>query len=81
MECKICKELERRFQIELSEYDEARASAYYQVSKKFAAHKNVDMERARFEFEEHCRSCVFIRGAIPLPPVLNAASALKRLAA
>ncbi len=58
MECPICKDLARAFEEGLSEYLEARCSACYQVSKKFAARKKVDMERARYALEEHQCVCV-----------------------
>lgn len=58
MDCPICRNLEQAFQAELSEYTEARSSACYQVSKRFAAKKNVDMERARYELEEHRLVCL-----------------------
>jgi hypothetical protein len=57
MECPICKDLARAFEDGLSEYLEARCSACYQVSKKFAARKKVDMERARYALEEHQCVC------------------------
>ncbi len=81
MDCKVCRELGRRFKFELAEYTDARASVYYQVSKKFAARKNVDMERARVEFEEHRRTCISALRVMPLPPIPIASSALKRPAA
>jgi hypothetical protein len=58
MDCPICKDLTRAFEAGLSEYIEARSSACYLVSKRFAAKKNVDMERARYELEEHRLVCV-----------------------
>ncbi len=58
MECPICIDLARAFEAELSEYIEARSSACYQVSKRCAAKKQVDMERARYALEEHQCVCV-----------------------
>jgi len=58
MECPICRDLERGYVVRLREYTEARSSACFRVSKKFAAVKNVDMERARYELEEHRLMCV-----------------------
>jgi hypothetical protein len=46
-------DLERAFEAEHSEYIHAREAACYRVSKKFAASKNVDSERARNELEKH----------------------------
>jgi hypothetical protein len=58
MDCLICKELERVFQCRRSEYIEARSAAYYQITTEFAAHKNVDQERAKSDLEEHRLVCV-----------------------
>lgn len=58
MECPICMDLARAFEAGLSEYSEARSSACYQVSKKFAARKKVDLERAKYALEEHQCVCV-----------------------
>jgi hypothetical protein len=57
MDCSICRDLERAFEATQGEYIEARLSACYRVCGKFAAHKNVDMERARYELEEHRLEC------------------------
>jgi len=53
MACLICRNLERTLDFRRSKYFEARSVAYYQVSKELAAHKNVDMERAKSNLEEH----------------------------
>ncbi len=58
MGCFVCENLERIFKTKQQEYIEACSTAYYRVSTKLAAYKNVDMERARNEFEEHQRVCV-----------------------
>jgi hypothetical protein len=58
MGCPICKNLERVYEAMLSEFNDARSSAGYQVSRKLAAQKNVEMERARYELEEHKSRCV-----------------------
>lgn len=55
--CQICVGLERAFETAYSEYVDACLSASYQFTTKFAAHKNVDMERARSEMEEHRIVC------------------------
>jgi hypothetical protein len=68
MGCSICRNLEQAFEAGLSEYIEARSSAGYQVSKRHAAEMNVDMERARYELEEHrlvCVSVVRVRALLP----------------
>jgi Zn-dependent peptidase ImmA (M78 family) len=58
MDCLICKGLEQALESRQSEYIEARSAAYYQVSTELAAYKNVDMERAKSDLEEHELVCV-----------------------
>ena len=59
MTCLICKDLERTLGYKRSKYFEARSAAYYQVSTELAAQKNVDMERAKSDLEEHQLTCVY----------------------
>ncbi len=66
MGCSICERLEKAYEGVLSEYVEARSSVRYRVSTVLAAQKNVDMERARYELEEHQRECA---GSV-VPPAL-----------
>lgn len=64
MDCLICKVLERAFESKRSKYREARTAAYYRVSTELAAYKNVDMERARYDLEEHrlvCASALMVK--------------------
>jgi hypothetical protein len=69
MGCPICANLERAYEAALSEYVEARSSACYRVSTKRAAQKNVEMERATYELEEHQQVCVSsVSVSAPLPP-------------
>ncbi len=58
MACLICKDLERTLDSRRSKYFEARSSVYYQVSTELAAQKNVDMERAKSDLEEHQLACL-----------------------
>ena len=58
MDCLICKDLKRAFESRRSKYIEARSAAYYRVSTELAANKNVDMERAKSDLEEHQLRCV-----------------------
>lgn len=68
MDCPICRDLKRVFTVRLNEYREARSSACYRVTTEFAAQKNIDMERARYELEEHRGVCVAVaRPIAPLP--------------
>jgi hypothetical protein len=57
MNCLKCKELLGALEFRRNEYVEARSSAYYRVSTEVAAKKNVDMERARYDLEEHRELC------------------------
>ena len=58
MDCLECKNLEEAFESRVSKYIEARSAAYYRVSTELAAKKNVDMERARNDLEEHKLICI-----------------------
>jgi len=66
MGCSICGNLEQAYEAVLSEYIEARSSVRYRVSTLLAAQKNVDMERARYELEEHRHVCA----SALIPPAL-----------
>jgi hypothetical protein len=57
MKCLVCANLEQTYLTRLSEYIEARSSAGYRVSTRLAAQINVEMERARYELEEHQAVC------------------------
>jgi len=57
MDCLKCKNLEEAFESRLSKYIEARSAAYYRVSTELAAKRNVDMENARYDLEEHRLVC------------------------
>ena len=58
MDCVKCLELRQTFEFKRGEYIEARSAAYYRVSTELAAHRNVDMERAKNDLEEHQLVCV-----------------------
>ena len=81
MNCSICRNLEQAFEAGLSEYVEARSSAGYQVSKRHAAEMNVDMERARYELEEHRLVCVTAVTVLALVPERYVSTSLIQLAA
>ena len=57
MDCLKCLDLGQAFESRLSQYSEARSAAFYQVSTELAARKKVDMERARYDLEEHTLLC------------------------
>jgi hypothetical protein len=66
MDCLVCKNLKRVYEFGLSEYIEACSSASYGVSTDLAAFKNVEMERAKNELEEHRHVCVSVVRVIAL---------------
>lgn len=57
MDCLTCVHREQVFESRLSLYREARFSSFYRVSTEVAARKQVDMERARDDLEEHQSTC------------------------
>jgi hypothetical protein len=81
MECPICRDRERAYKARLSEYTEARSSACYQVSKRLAAFKNVEMERAKSDLEEHRLVCVSAIRVLALLPERYVSTGLRQLAA
>lgn len=71
MSCIVCRNLEDAYEAALGEYVEARSSAGYRMSTKLAGQKNVEMERARYELEEHRSVCVStVRQPVLLQPAL-----------
>ena len=73
MDCLKCKNLEKSFEFRLHQYGEARSSAYYRVSTELAAKKNVDMERARYDLEEHYLVCAsYLQGGLLFFPLSKA---------
>jgi hypothetical protein len=72
MDCPICRSLEQGYAAGLSEYVMARSSVCFRLSTKFAAQKNVDMERAKYALEEHqlqCVSAIKLLALLPKPDV------------
>jgi hypothetical protein len=57
MDCVRCDHLMQVFTSRLEGYVQARAAAFYRVSTELAARKQVDMERAKTDFEEHRLAC------------------------
>lgn len=57
MDCLKCRNLSGALELRRNEYEEARSSAYYRVSTELAAKKNVEMERTRYDLEEHRELC------------------------
>ena len=81
MGCLVCASLEQAYLARLSEYIEARSSVCYRVSTRLAAQLNVEMERARYELEEHQSVCVSIVRMPVLLPQREAPATLRTLAA
>ena len=81
MNCLICRELERAYEAALGEYIEARSSAWFSVSSDVAASRNVDMERTRFELEEHRLVCDSASRMDALPAGAEQVYELKKLVA
>ena len=79
MNCPHCRELEQAYEAALSEYVEARASAWFRICPKLAARKNVDMERTKYELEEHSLVCVSASKMIAPLPERGMSTNLKQL--
>jgi hypothetical protein len=67
MTCPICLSLERAYEMAFSNYVEARSSASFSMCPKVAAHKNVEMERTKYELEEHRLVCVLVSRKVAPP--------------
>ena len=81
MDCPVCWTLKRAYDSAAGEYMEARSSACFRLCLDVASRKNVEMERARYEFEEHRRVCVSSLRAIALLPKGDVSPNLKQLVA
>ncbi len=81
MGCTICANLEQTYAARLGEFVEACNSASYRVNKKFAAHKNVEMERAKYDLEEHWSVCPFVVQWLAHLPQRDATTNLTQVAA
>jgi len=60
MGCVHCQDLEREIDALQSEYNAALESAYYRVSRKFAAYGRVELENTKNQLEEHRLVCSFV---------------------
>ena len=81
MDCPICGDLKRAYEAGFSEYIKASFSACYRVSKRLAARMNVDMERARYDLEEHRFVCASAIRVLALLPERDVSTSLRQLAA
>ena len=57
MDCLQCTDLSRTFESAHLKYVAARSADFYRISTEIAAKKQVDMERARIDLEEHQAAC------------------------
>jgi len=78
MNCLECKDLDRAFQSRLAKYIEARTAAFYRVSTELAAKKNVDMERAKTDLQEHQSACRYRQGEALRPSMARRGPTLLR---
>jgi hypothetical protein len=79
MNCLICRNLERGYETALSEYIEACSSASFYVCSDVAARKNVDMERTKYELEEHSLVCISASTTVAPLPERGISTNLKQL--
>jgi uncharacterized HAD superfamily protein len=57
MDCLQCTDLSRTFESAQLKYVAARSADFYRISTEIAAKKQVDMERARIDLQEHRETC------------------------
>jgi hypothetical protein len=58
-DCLECKDLDRALKLTLANYMAARAAPFYRICTDIAAKKEVDMERAKTDLEEHQLVCSY----------------------
>jgi hypothetical protein len=59
VDCLDCKDLDRALKLTLASYLTARAAPFYRICTDIAAKKEVDMERAKTDLQEHRLVCPF----------------------
>lgn len=74
MGCQLCLNLEHALEEKRKEYLQASSSSCSLVSSKFAAYMVVEMERARFELEDHRSTCIY---SVNAPASFQAIPALR----
>jgi len=57
MDCLQCTDLSRTFESAHLKYVAARSAEFYRISTEIAAKKQVDMERAKTDLQEHQAIC------------------------
>ena len=68
MTCSLCRNLNQAFELRLSDFNGALSSAVPLMSDKLVASRHVELQRARYELEEHQRDCAFAAGEWALVP-------------
>jgi len=81
MACLTCENLKRTLEARREEYVAACASVCYRINKRAAAHKNVEMERAKYELEEHWSVCTSSRRPPVILPQREVAKGIRQVAA
>ena len=66
MNCLQCADLWRTLESAHIQYVAARSAEFYRVSTEIAAQKQVDMERARIDLQEHQATCSRLGADNPL---------------
>ena len=79
MNCLICRNLERAYEAALSDYIEACSSASFHVCSDIAARRNVDMERTKYDLEEHSLVCTSGSTTVAPLPERGMSTTLKHL--
>lgn len=57
MNCPECRGLYRIFEQKRARYVEARSAAFFQISTKIAVRRDVDLQRAFSDLQEHQAAC------------------------
>ena len=78
MNCPVCWELKRAYEAEVSEFAEVRSSACFRVCPDIASPMIVEVERARYELEEHRRVCASAVRVVAHPPGRAVSANLKQ---
>jgi ActR/RegA family two-component response regulator len=79
LNCPLCRGLEQAYEAALTEYIEACSSASFYVCSNLAARKNVDMERTKYELEEHSLVCISTKTTVAPLPEQGMSTNLKQL--
>ncbi len=67
MGCQLCLNLEQALREKRNECLQAISSPYSLVSSRFEAYMYVEMERARFDLEDHRSACIYsVNTPVPL---------------